>query len=256
MSGPRPLRMADLDLAGKRVLIREDLNVPVANGAVTSDARIRASLPTIRMAMEKGARVILMSHLGRPEEGKFEPEFSLAPVAHTLSELLGRTAGHPLFVLQCLALEAASRSGFAFPVKRSVVDFSWDRVTRLNLRWIAHPPSKAVHCRLLSVEATENRQVSLKDPTLTIGSQSLLLPMTLATGDALELDSDRILRRYDQDNQLRETTTLQAPAPTLTVGSLPVRLDASDFSGSARIQVSWVAQTFSHSTQAREEIAP
>jgi phosphoglycerate kinase len=86
----QPLRMVDLDLAGKRVLIREDLNVPVANGAVTSDARIRAALPTIRMAMDKGARVLLMSHLGRPEEGKFEPEFSLAPVAHKLSELLGR----------------------------------------------------------------------------------------------------------------------------------------------------------------------
>ena len=86
----QPLRMADLDLAGKRVLIREDLNVPVANGAVTSDARIRAALPTIRLAMDKGARVLLLSHLGRPEEGKFEPEFSLAPVAARLSELLGK----------------------------------------------------------------------------------------------------------------------------------------------------------------------
>jgi len=86
----KPLRMADLDLAGKRVLIREDLNVPVADGVVTSDARIRAALPTIRMAMDKGARVLLMSHLGRPEEGKFEPEYSLAPVAHRLSELLGK----------------------------------------------------------------------------------------------------------------------------------------------------------------------
>jgi phosphoglycerate kinase len=82
--------MADLDLAGKRVLIREDLNVPVAHGAVTSDARIKASLPTIQMALAKGARVILLSHLGRPEEGKCEPEFSLAPVAQRLSELLGR----------------------------------------------------------------------------------------------------------------------------------------------------------------------
>jgi phosphoglycerate kinase len=82
--------MADLDLAGRRVLIREDLNVPVANGVVTSDARIRAALPTIRMAMDKGARVLLLSHLGRPEEGKCEPEFSLAPVAQKLSELLGK----------------------------------------------------------------------------------------------------------------------------------------------------------------------
>jgi phosphoglycerate kinase len=86
----KPLRMADLDLKGKRVLIREDLNVPVQNGIVTSDARIRAALPTVRLALEKGARVVLLSHLGRPEEGKFDPEFSLAPVAAKLSELLGK----------------------------------------------------------------------------------------------------------------------------------------------------------------------
>ena len=84
------LRMADLDLKGKRVLIREDLNVPVQKGVVTSDARIRAALPTVRLALEKGARVVLLSHLGRPEEGKFDPEFSLAPVAAKLSELLGK----------------------------------------------------------------------------------------------------------------------------------------------------------------------
>jgi phosphoglycerate kinase len=84
------LRMADLDLAGKRVLIREDLNVPVQKGVVTSDARIRATLPTVRLALEKGARVMLLSHLGRPEEGKFDAEFSLAPVAAKLSELLGK----------------------------------------------------------------------------------------------------------------------------------------------------------------------
>jgi len=85
-----PLRMADLDLAGKRVLIREDLNVPIKAGAVASDARIRASLPTIQMALEKNARVLILSHLGRPKEGQFEPQFSLAPVAARLSELLGR----------------------------------------------------------------------------------------------------------------------------------------------------------------------
>ena len=82
--------MTELDLRGKRVLIREDLNVPIADGTVTSDARIRASLPTIRTAMEKGAKVFLMSHLGRPEEGVFAEEFSLAPVATRLSELLGK----------------------------------------------------------------------------------------------------------------------------------------------------------------------
>jgi phosphoglycerate kinase len=86
----KPLRMADLPLAGKRVLIREDLNVPVQQGAVTSDARIRAALPTLRLALDAGARVIVLSHLGRPEEGKFDPELSLAPVAAKLSELLGK----------------------------------------------------------------------------------------------------------------------------------------------------------------------
>lgn len=83
------LRMTDLDLKGKRVLIREDLNVPVQEGAVTSDARIRASLPTIQAARDAGARVLVMSHLGRPEEGVYDEEFSLAPVAQRLSELLG-----------------------------------------------------------------------------------------------------------------------------------------------------------------------
>jgi phosphoglycerate kinase len=84
------LRMTDLDLAGKRVLIREDLNVPIQDGDVTSDARIRAALPTIRLALERGAKVMLMSHLGRPKEGEFDPALSLEPVASRLSELLGR----------------------------------------------------------------------------------------------------------------------------------------------------------------------
>ena len=83
------LRMADLELRGKRVLIREDLNVPVQNQQVTSDARIRAALPTIETARRAGARVMVMSHLGRPEEGVHDAEFSLAPVAARLSELLG-----------------------------------------------------------------------------------------------------------------------------------------------------------------------
>jgi phosphoglycerate kinase len=83
------LRMTDLDLRDKRVLIREDLNVPVQAGAVTSDARIRAALPTIQLARKAGARVLVMSHLGRPEEGVYDEEFSLAPVAKRLAELLG-----------------------------------------------------------------------------------------------------------------------------------------------------------------------
>ena len=91
-------RMTDLDLAGKRVLIREDLNVPVKDGKVTSDARIRASLPTIEHALKAGAKVMLMSHLGRPTEGEYAEEFSLKPVAEHLGSLLGRegTAGEGL----------------------------------------------------------------------------------------------------------------------------------------------------------------
>jgi len=84
------LRMADQDLKGKKVLIREDLNVPVKDGVVTSDARIRASLPTIKLALEAGAKVIVMSHLGRPTEGEFEEKFSMQPVANYLSEALGK----------------------------------------------------------------------------------------------------------------------------------------------------------------------
>ncbi len=83
------LRMTDLDLKGKRVLIREDLNVPVKEGNITSDARIRASLSTIRLALDAGAHVLLMSHLGRPTEGTYDEQFSLKPVADHLSELLG-----------------------------------------------------------------------------------------------------------------------------------------------------------------------
>ena len=83
------LRMTDLDLRNKRVLIREDLNVPVQDGAVTSDARIRAALPTIQHARDAGARVLVMSHLGRPEEGVYDAAFSLAPIAQRLAELLG-----------------------------------------------------------------------------------------------------------------------------------------------------------------------
>ena len=83
-------KMTDLDLSGQRVLIREDLNVPVKHGKVTSDARLRAALPTIQAARDAGAKVMLMSHLGRPTEGEPAEEFSLAPVAEHLGELLGR----------------------------------------------------------------------------------------------------------------------------------------------------------------------
>ena len=85
------LKMTDQDLTAKRVLIREDLNVPVKGGVVTSDARIRAALPTIKAGIEAGARVMLMSHLGRPKEGAFESAYSLAPVAEHLGSLLNQS---------------------------------------------------------------------------------------------------------------------------------------------------------------------
>ena len=84
------IKMADVALSGKRVLIREDLNVPVADGVVSSDARIRAALPTIKAALAANAAVMLVSHLGRPTEGQPDDKFSLQPVADRLAELLGR----------------------------------------------------------------------------------------------------------------------------------------------------------------------
>jgi phosphoglycerate kinase len=84
------LRMTDLDLSGQRVLIRQDLNVPIDDGRITSEQRITASLPTLRLALERGATVMVMSHLGRPKEGEWSEENSLAPVARRLGELLGR----------------------------------------------------------------------------------------------------------------------------------------------------------------------
>jgi len=86
----KAIRMTDLDLAGKRLLIREDFNVPLDGGRVTSDARLRAALPTLELALDAGARVIVMSHLGRPKEGERDPALSLRPVAEVLSGLLGR----------------------------------------------------------------------------------------------------------------------------------------------------------------------
>lgn len=82
------LKMSNLKLTNKRVLIREDLNVPLKNGEITSDIRIRAIIPTIKLALKAGAKVMLMSHLGRPEEGVFNAQYSLAPIAKRLSELL------------------------------------------------------------------------------------------------------------------------------------------------------------------------
>lgn len=88
------LKMTELPLKGKRVLIREDLNVPIKDGKITGEARLEASLPTIRMARDAGAKVMLLSHLGRPTEGEYSEKDSLAPVAARLGEMLG--AGVPL----------------------------------------------------------------------------------------------------------------------------------------------------------------
>ena len=82
------LQMTDLELQSKRVLIREDLNVPIKNGIITSDARILAAIPTIEYALKAGARVILMSHLGRPIEGNFNEQYSIKPIARYIQELL------------------------------------------------------------------------------------------------------------------------------------------------------------------------
>ncbi|CZH24008.1 Phosphoglycerate kinase [Legionella pneumophila] len=82
------IKMSDIDLSGKRVLIREDLNVPIKDGMITSDQRLQAALPTIKSALDSGAAVIVLSHLGRPEEGKYEKKFSLEPVADYLRENL------------------------------------------------------------------------------------------------------------------------------------------------------------------------
>ena len=83
------LKMAELDLQGKRVLIREDFNVPISNGKIANDRRLRAALPSIRAALNRGAKVILMSHMGRPTEGIFDPDLSLESVVDRLSGLLG-----------------------------------------------------------------------------------------------------------------------------------------------------------------------
>ena len=105
------LRMSELALTGKVVLIREDLNVPIKNGKINSDTRLRASLPTIRMALDKGAAVIICSHLGRPTEGNPEAQYSLSPVANYLTEKLGESLKQPVtfnrdYLTQGLSIKA------------------------------------------------------------------------------------------------------------------------------------------------------
>jgi phosphoglycerate kinase len=108
MSALRVKRMTDLALAGQRVLIREDLNVPIRGGRVTSEQRLEAAVPTLKLALDADASVIVLSHLGRPKEGSPDPEFSLAPVAASLARLLGRDvrfAEHWLDGIDCAAGE-------------------------------------------------------------------------------------------------------------------------------------------------------
>ena len=102
----KKLSIRDLDLAGKRVFIRVDFNVPLANGKVEDDTRIRATLPTLKLAMDRGARLVIASHLGRPK-GKPEPKYSLAPVAERLKELLGKPV---IFASDCVGEQPESRS--------------------------------------------------------------------------------------------------------------------------------------------------
>ena len=101
------LSIRDLDLAGKRVFIRVDFNVPLENGRVTDDTRIRETLPTLRLAISRGARLVLASHLGRPK-GKPDPKYSLKPVAARLAELLGAEVG---FAADCVGADAEAQSG-------------------------------------------------------------------------------------------------------------------------------------------------
>ena len=115
--------MTDLDLKDKRVLMREDLNVPIVNGKITSAARLKAAVPSVRHALDQGAQVILMSHLGRPKEGEFSEEFSLAPVADYLEKLLGEKvvlikdwetelipSTHPLVMLENVRFNVGEKS--------------------------------------------------------------------------------------------------------------------------------------------------
>lgn len=102
----KKLSIRDLELSGKRVFIRADFNVPLANGKVEDDTRIRATLPTLKLAIDRGARLVLASHLGRPK-GKPEPKYSLAPVAERLKELLGKPV---IFASDCVGEQPESRS--------------------------------------------------------------------------------------------------------------------------------------------------
>ena len=100
----------DVDLRGKRVLMRVDFNVPLANGVVTDDKRIRAALPSIQHVLDQGAALILMSHLGRPKGNGFEAEFSLKPAADALAKLLGRPV---LMAPDCIGDDVEATGAFA-----------------------------------------------------------------------------------------------------------------------------------------------
>ncbi len=100
------LSIRDLEMSGKRVFIRVDFNVPLDGGRVSDDTRIRETLPTLRLAIERGARLVLASHLGRPK-GKVDPKYSLAPVAAKLGEMLGKPVA---FAADCVGADAEAKS--------------------------------------------------------------------------------------------------------------------------------------------------
>ncbi len=114
-------RIDSVDVAGKRVFVRVDFNVPMDGGAITDDRRIKASLPTIRSVLSRGGRAVLASHLGRPEGKGFEAEFSLAPVAKRLAELLGADAPHGVAFPSNDCTDDASRAAVAAMPERGVV---------------------------------------------------------------------------------------------------------------------------------------
>ena len=111
------------DVAGKRVLIRVDFNVPLDGGTITDDRRITAALPTIRSVIDRGGRAILMSHLGRPEGKGFEASYSMAPVAQRLGELLGKPVSIPAQSCKDPAVKQAAEAMQDGEVIRSVIDF-------------------------------------------------------------------------------------------------------------------------------------
>ena len=130
----RVKKMTELDIKGKRVLIREDLNVPMKDGRISNDNRIRAALPTIEAALQAGAGVLLMSHLGRPTEGEWEPALSLEPIAKRLSELLGKPVRFEKDYLEHISnWDATDKMKYIYDVFLKRPDFEMDEIRKISL---------------------------------------------------------------------------------------------------------------------------